>query len=196
MLTSGHLGRLLSPNEADHDDPRHITDTARIIRYGQVAYIGLDSLSDAMVGAALGSILLADLTAVAGDRYNYGVGLRPVNIFIDEAPEVLNDPLIQLLNKGAGANLRLALATQTFGDIVARTGSEAKARMVLGLKNESPFLVFNDDNEIHRVLLRQSPQGSPHLDFNDPKGKLQCTLGDVVLAFFDEGKKVTWRAPR
>jgi conjugal transfer pilus assembly protein TraD len=140
MLTSGHLGRLLSPNEADHDDPRHITDTARIIRYGQVAYIGLDSLSDAMVGAALGSILLADLTAVAGDRYNYGVGLRPVNIFIDEAPEVLNDPLIQLLNKGAGAHLRLVLATQTFGDIVARTGSEAKARMVLGNLNNTIVL--------------------------------------------------------
>jgi len=32
-------------------------------------------------GSAIGSILLADLAAVAGDRYNYGVSDRPVNVF-------------------------------------------------------------------------------------------------------------------
>ena len=40
--------------------------------------------------------------------------------------------IIQLLNKGRGAGLRLAIATQTFADFSARTGSEAKARQVLG----------------------------------------------------------------
>jgi conjugal transfer pilus assembly protein TraD len=85
-----------------------------------------------MVGGAIGSILVADLAAVAGDRYNYGVGLKAVNVFIDEAAEVVNDPFIQLLNKGRGAGLRLTVATQTFADFAARTGSEAKARQVLG----------------------------------------------------------------
>ncbi len=66
-----------------------------------------------MVGSAMGSIFLSDLTAVAGDRYNYGVNNRPVNIFVDEAAEVINDPFIQLLNKGRGAKLRLFVATQT-----------------------------------------------------------------------------------
>lgn len=33
-----------------------------------------DSLTDAMVGSAIGSLFLSDLTAVAGDRYNYGYG--------------------------------------------------------------------------------------------------------------------------
>jgi len=69
---------------------------------------------------------------VAGDRYNYGVNLTPVNVFIDEAAEVVNDPFIQLMNKGRGAGLRLTVATQTFADFAARTGSEAKARQVLG----------------------------------------------------------------
>jgi len=135
MLTSGTLGPLLSPDPNDVDDPRPITDSARIINNAQVAYIGLDSLSDGMVGSAIGSILLADLASVAGDRYNYGVNNRPVNVFVDEAAEVINDPCIQLLNKGRGAKIRMAIATQTFADFSARTGSEAKARQILGNVN-------------------------------------------------------------
>ncbi|MVF23666.1 conjugal transfer protein [Methylocaldum sp. BRCS4] len=135
MLTSGTLGSLLSPDPSDVDDPRPITDSARIIQNAQVAYIGLDSLSDGMVGSAIGSILLADLASVAGDRYNYGINNRPVNIFVDEAAEVINDPCIQLLNKGRGAKFRLFIATQTFADFSARTGSEPKARQILGNVN-------------------------------------------------------------
>jgi conjugal transfer pilus assembly protein TraD len=132
MLTSADLGPLLSPDAADPRDPRRLTSMAECIERAQVVYLGLDALSDSMVGSAIGSILVADLAAVAGDRYNYGVGLKPVNVFIDEAAEVVNDPFIQLLNKGRGAGLRLTIATQTFADFAARTGSEAKARQVLG----------------------------------------------------------------
>jgi len=132
MLTSADLGPLLSPDAADTGDPRRLTSMAECIERAQVVYLGLDALSDSMVGSAIGSILVADLAAVAGDRYNYGVGLKPVNVFIDEAAEVVNDPFIQLLNKGRGAGLRLTVATQTFADFAARTGSEAKARQVLG----------------------------------------------------------------
>lgn len=135
MLTAGALGPLLSPDSDDPEDPRPITAMARIVERAQVAYIGLDALSDGMVGAAIGSILIADLAAVAGDRYNYSVQHRPVNVFVDEAAEIVNDPLIQLLNKGRGAGLRLTIATQTFADFAARTGSEAKARQVLGNLN-------------------------------------------------------------
>jgi conjugal transfer pilus assembly protein TraD len=132
MLTSADLGPLLSPDAADTRDPRRVTSMAECIERAQVVYLGLDALSDSMVGGAIGSILVADLAAVAGDRYNYGVNLTPVNVFIDEAAEVVNDPFIQLLNKGRGAGLRLTVATQTFADFAARTGSEAKARQVLG----------------------------------------------------------------
>ena len=135
MLTAGPLGPLLSPDSDDPADPRPITAMARIVERAQVAYIGLDALSDGMVGAAIGSILIADLAAVAGDRYNYSTQPPPVNVFIDEASEVVNDPMIQLLNKGRGAGLRLTIATQTFADFAARTGSEAKARQVLANLN-------------------------------------------------------------
>lgn len=132
MLTSGSLGELLSPDSEDMNDERPITDSARIINNAQVAYIGLDSLTDAMVGSAIGSVFLSDLTAVAGDRYNYGTDNKPVNIFVDEAAEVINEPFIQLLNKGRGAKIRLFVATQTLSDFSARLGSQEKALQVLG----------------------------------------------------------------
>jgi len=132
MLTSGDLEGLLSPVAGTADDSRRLTNLAEVIAADEVLYVGLDSLSDAMVGSAIGSILIADLAAVAGDRYNHQGRPRPVNVFIDESAEVVNDPFIQLLNKGRGAGLRLVIAAQTFADFAARTGSEAKARQVLG----------------------------------------------------------------
>ena len=164
MLTSSELGPLLSPIANDVDDSRLITDSGRIINNAQVAYIGLDSLTDAMVGSAIGSLLLSDLTAVAGDRYNYGVENRPVNIFIDEAAEVVNDPFIQLLNKGRGAKMRCVIATQTFADFAARTGSEAKARQVLGNINNLIAL---------RVMDAETQQ---YITDNLPKTRLQYIM--------------------
>jgi conjugal transfer pilus assembly protein TraD len=118
---------------------------ARVIRSDKVLYAGLDNLADATVGSAIGSILLADLTAVAGDRYNYGVGARkPINVFVDEAAEVINPPTIQLLNKGRGAGFRMAIATQTFADFAARLGDENKARQVLANTNNKIALRILD----------------------------------------------------
>lgn len=139
MLTSGSLSELLSPSSGDLDDQRPITDLGRIIRNRQGAYLGLDSLSDNMVGAALGSMFISDLTAVSGARYNFetedGANPPPVNVIIDEAAELVSDKLIQLLNKAGGSNMRIILATQTFADFVARVGSDAKARQILGNLN-------------------------------------------------------------
>lgn len=156
MLTSGELGKMLSPDPEDFDDTRTITDTAKIINNAQVAYIGLDSLTDNMVGSAIGSMFLSDLTAVAGDRYNFGVGNKPVNIFVDEASEVINDPFIQLLNKGRGAKLRLFVATQTFADFAARMGSADKAVQVLGNINNK-FALRIIDKETQEYITDNLP---------------------------------------
>ncbi|MBX3630325.1 MAG: conjugative transfer system coupling protein TraD [Nitrosomonas sp.] len=135
MLTSDQLADLLSP-DFEPGDNRVVMDTARAIRMNKVLYVGLDSLSDSTVGSAIGSVLLADLTAVAGDRYNYGIdSIKPVNLFIDEAAEVINQPTIQLMNKGGGALFRVTIATQTFADFAARMGDENKARQVLANTN-------------------------------------------------------------
>lgn len=46
-----------------------------------VCYMGLD-LADATVGSAIGSVMLADMTAVAGDRYNYGIDEKNRSMFL------------------------------------------------------------------------------------------------------------------
>jgi len=131
-LTSGPLARLLSTDITDPGDTRMITDTKRIIEQQRTVYIGLNSLGNEDVANAIGEILLADLAAVCGSRYNYSTDKKVVSIFVDEAPEILNAPLIKLLNKGGGAGFRLTLATQTISDIVARLGDQATAEKVIG----------------------------------------------------------------
>ena len=110
---------------------RPITNSSKIIAKRQVVSIGLDSLTDSIVGSVIGSIILSDLTVVAGERYNDGVEHRSVNIFVDQAAEVINEPFIQRLNKGRGATIRLFVATQTLSDFSARMGNRNKALQVL-----------------------------------------------------------------
>ena len=147
MLTGGALARLLSPDPGDIADTRPCSDTASLIDQNKVMYFGLDSLSDPMVGKAIGQLLLADLAAVAGDRYNYSdQNNQPINLFVDEASEVLCPQLLSLLNKGRGAQFRLYVATQTLADFEAQLGSEAAAQQFI-------------DNCNHLICLRtQNPQ--------------------------------------
>lgn len=143
MLTSDDLGSMLSPDAEDFDDTRPIFDSGKLIEGGYCVYIGLDSLSDATVGSALAGILIADLAAKAGEIYNYGdkdedkdkdkkKGNRRIHMIVDEAAEVVNQPLIQLLNKGRGSGFVIWLLTQTYPDFIAKMGSEPKARQILG----------------------------------------------------------------
>lgn len=124
---------------------------SKIIRGNKVVYIGLDSLADSTVGSAIEfHHARPDLAAVAGDRYNYGIEpLTPVNLFIDEAAEVLNQPAIQLMNKGGGADFRVTIATQTFADFASRLGIENKARQVLANTNNKIALRVLDSETQH-----------------------------------------------
>jgi len=160
MLTDDALGPLLSPDSSPNpQDPRIITDTKRVIEKGQVLYIALDSLSDATVGSAIGSMILADLASVAGDRYSFGVGDRAVNVFVDEAAEVINEPTVQLMNKGRGAKFRVWIATQTIADFEARLGSEAQARKILGNAN-TKFVLRVHDDKTQKYFSEQMPEVS------------------------------------
>lgn len=129
-LTSGPLAELMSSDRPDRDT-RVTTDSARIVEQGQAIYIGLNALGNEEVANAIGEIILADLAAVCGARYNYGKQPRIVSIFVDEAVEILNEKLILLLNKGGGAQFRLTLAVQGIADIEARLQSRALADKVL-----------------------------------------------------------------
>lgn len=138
MLTAGPLRETLSPDPDDPTDDRPILTLERVVRSGGILYLGLDALPDATVASALGSILLADLAALAGKRYNSeesGAEATRISLFVDETANVINQPLIEILNKGMEAGLQTVCAMQTIADLAARLGSEARARMALGNLN-------------------------------------------------------------
>ena len=156
-LTAGHLAELLSPrSESEYNAEVEVCDTRTIVAANQVLFMGLDSLSDSMVGSAIGSIFLSDITSVAGNIYNYHKA-KPVNIFVDEAAEVVNDQLIQLLNKGRGAGFNLVVATQTIEDFEARLGSAAKAGKILGNMNHVVILRSNTP-ETQEQMFKKVPK--------------------------------------
>jgi conjugal transfer pilus assembly protein TraD len=134
MLTSGDLGRSLSPDPFDADDLRPIVNFEKVEHGRHVLYMCLDSLPDPSVASAIGALALADLAARAGMRYNQGVYQR-IALFVDEASNVINLPLIEILNKGAEGGLFATCAMQTLADLAKRLGSEDAARMALGNLN-------------------------------------------------------------
>lgn len=135
MLTAGDLESLLSPDPTDPDDERPILDSQKIVDENLVFYMALDSLSDSVTGTSVGSLVIADLTSTAGARYNYGKTEGRVNIFMDEGSQIMNDSAITMLNASRGAGYSITIASQTVPDFIARTGSESKARQVLGNVN-------------------------------------------------------------
>lgn len=151
MLTAGAMGPLLSPSKEDE-----AMDMNSVIKSGGVLYLGLDSLSDPMVGSTIGSLALADLASTAGEIYNHRMP-KPVNIFVDECAEVLNDQLIQILNKGRGAGINLYIATQTIADFKARMGDEAKALQVLANANHIIAMRVLDTSTQEFVAEKMSP---------------------------------------
>jgi conjugal transfer pilus assembly protein TraD len=134
MLTSGDLGRSLSPDPFDAGDARPIMNFEKIERAGHVLYMCLDSLPDPSVATAIGALALADLAARAGMRYNLG-GYRRISLFVDEVSNVINQPLIEILNKGAEGGIFTTCSMQTLADLAKRLGSEDAARMALGNLN-------------------------------------------------------------
>jgi conjugal transfer pilus assembly protein TraD len=135
MLTSGDLGRSLSPDPLDVQDTRPILNLDKIVRARRVFYVALDALPDPAVGGALGAILLADLAALAGMRYNLDAAAPRISLFVDEIADVINQPLIQILNKGAESGIYTTCAMQTLADLADRLGSEEAARRAVGNLN-------------------------------------------------------------
>ena len=143
MLTSGDLGLSLSPDPFDAADVRPIMNFEKIERGGHVLYMCLDSLPDPSVATAIGALSLADLAARAGMRYNLG-GYRRISLFVDEVSNVINQPLIEILNKGAEGGIFTTCAMQTLADLAKRLGSENAARMALGNLNNLVALRSKD----------------------------------------------------
>lgn len=183
-LTSGPVGKLLSPDYDDASDTRPVLDWMNVIREGGIVYVGLDALSDPDVASAVGNSMFADLTSIAGRLYKHGqcYGLpggkainRAITIHADEFNELVGNEFIPMVNKAGGAGLQMHAYTQTLDDIEAGIGNRAKAGQIIG--NFNTLFMLRVKNEITaRVLTDQLPQvrlytkvaESRFTDNNDP----------------------------
>lgn len=143
MLGSDEIGKMLSPDPLDLKDKRPIYDTQKIIEEDAVLYVGLDSLSNKIIGSAIGSVLLADIASVLGAIYNFR-DKKDIYLFVDEAAEVVNEQTIQILNKGGGAGIKAFIATQTIADFDAVFGASARTKQALGNLNNIICLRVKD----------------------------------------------------
>ena len=149
-LTSGAVGKLISPDYFDAQDERPIFDWMTVIRQGGIVYAGLDALSDSVVSSAVGNSMLADLVSVGGKLYKSGVDphradgqlvLPTVCCHFDEVNEICGPEFVPMVNKMGGAGFRITAYTQSSFDIEAKVGDRAKAGQIL-------------DNFNHLVMLR------------------------------------------
>ncbi len=165
-LTSGPVGKLLSPDYDDLNDHRPVLDWMNVIREGGIVYIGLDALSDNDVASAVGNSMFADLTSIAGRLYKHGhtYGLpntrdvhRNISIHADEFSELVGNEFIPMVNKAGGAGLQMNAYTQTLSDIEAGIGNRAKAGQIIGNFN-TLFMLRVKNEETARILTDQLPQ--------------------------------------
>lgn len=149
-LTTGAVGKLISPDYFDQNDRRPIFDWMTVLRQGGIVYAGLDALSDAVVSAAVGNSMLADLVSVGGKLYKSGLEphdpqgklrLPEVCCHFDEVNEIAGPEFVPMVNKLGGSGFRITAYTQSLFDIEARVGDRAKAGQIL-------------DNFNHLVMLR------------------------------------------
>ena len=149
-LTTGAVGKLISPDYFDPTDKRPIFDWMTVMRQGGIVYVGLDALSDAVVSSAVGNSMLADLVSVGGKLYKSGLDphdpegklkLPEVCCHFDEVNEIAGPEFVPMVNKLGGSGFRITAYTQSMFDIEAKVGDKAKAGQIL-------------DNFNHLIMLR------------------------------------------
>ena len=157
QLTSGRTKELLAPEYFDVSDNRPIFDWKSVIQQKAVVYVGLDCLSDTVVGGAIGASMFADLTSVAGNLYKHGLDhgqavvygkdgkvlrtkLPKIALHADEFNELVGDQFIPMMNKAGGAGFQVTAYTQTAADILAGIGDHAKAGQIEGNFNTIAML--------------------------------------------------------
>ena len=141
-LTTGRVGKLISPDYLDMDDERPIFDWMQIIRKRGIIYIGLDAMTDREVSQAVGNSMFSDLCSIAGMMYKHGYEsgmldgreavLPKICIHADEFNELMGDEFIPMVNKSGGSGFQMTAYSQSLFDIEARMGEKAKARQVQG----------------------------------------------------------------
>jgi conjugal transfer pilus assembly protein TraD len=110
----------------------------------------------------------------------------------DEITDVINQPLIEILNKGAEGGIYTTCAMQTLADLARRLGSEEAARMALGNLNNLIALRSKDrptqdfivetfgKTAIHHRRLHRHPRRRASARFLQQRVSLRETREETV----------------
>lgn len=151
-LTSGDLLGLLSSSE------QKLPSFIELVRHNKIFYAALHCLKDSATGQALGKLLISDLAFVAGELNAQGDSdHHRVSIFIDEAAELAQESLVQLLNKARASKFSITLATQCVADLARRAGSNEAASQIIANCNNLISLRVNDPQSA-KVIASVLPQ--------------------------------------
>ncbi|MFH0257942.1 conjugative transfer system coupling protein TraD [Vibrio rumoiensis] len=142
-LTTGRTGELLNPDYMDMFDNRPIFSWKKVIQSKSVFYCGFDALSDDVLAQATARMFFSDLVSEAGEIYKYGMNkglpdsksgeMVPIWLHCDEFQSLINNDMVPILNRSAGAGIRISAYTQVISDIEqACDGNAAQARVILG----------------------------------------------------------------
>lgn len=145
---------------------------SELVRQGGVLYVSLSCLTDSALGSDVGKLIMADLRALAGElnakksedlaRRMRGepakaeTAVQRINIFIDEASEIIDESTIQLLNKGRGSGIAMTLATQSAADLSARIGADGAQQAIANCNTLFSLRIF--DQASAREVASSFPQ--------------------------------------
>lgn len=148
LLNDGNNRELLSPDSDNGCTLRQVMSSRGIL------YVNLNCMGESTGGRILGQILLVELAQLASERLHLprnhqGNSVPRIACFVDEAGELANESLIQLLNKARSAGVRMTLATQTVKDL-NRNGDFSE--QILGNCNNLIALRLNSLDTANRIV--------------------------------------------
>jgi len=138
-LSTGEVGTLLSEPGGSGD-----IDWERVVKNNKVVYMYFGSLLMRDTSRAVTRMAMQDLISFVGSRYAYLFDKRPINVFIDEFTEVVDNSFINFLNKAGGAGVRVILASQSVADLEAELRASAKAQQIFDNLNTKLWLRISD----------------------------------------------------
>lgn len=143
QFIDGEIGEIM--NDVAPLDRQVITWDS-VVKNKKVVYMCFGSLLLQDTAKVIIKITLRDFVSFIGARYCYASKFEPINLFIDEFSEVVDENFGNFINKCGGANVRVFLATQSGADIEAMLGSSAKAQQIYDNVNIKLWLRTTDIN--------------------------------------------------
>lgn len=149
-LSTGSIKEIISPDTNNINDERPIISWKKIIQNNSIVWCGLDAMTDSTVASSVGAMFFSDLVNTAGDIYKHGIdkGLHNAKrdakneiwLYCDEFQSLASPDIVPILNRAAGAGVRLQAFTQALSDIEEGFGDPATAGVVLGNFNSVMML--------------------------------------------------------